>query len=387
MKIATPLAVVAIILVLVAAVATCRQLPAGGAGGQLPANSVAAALGDAAGLEGYARATMPRTFVFPVDHGAHPDFRNEWWYFTGNLAAADGRRFGYQLTFFRIALAPAVADTGSRWRTNQVYMAHFALSDLASKTHHEFERFGRGAAGVAGTNNPPLHLWLDHWELLAGDTSGFPLRLRAAEAGFAIDLELVPEKPIVLNGDRGLSRKSAAAGNASYYYSVTRLATQGKLAAGGETFEVSGKSWLDREWSTSALAADQAGWDWFALQLDDGRDLMLYRLRRTDGSADPASAGTLVEANGEARHLTANDMVFEVLDHWRSPDSGIRYPRRWRLGLPREGLMLEVVPVFDDQEMDVAVRYWEGAVEVTGQQRDRGLEGRGYMELAGYGEG
>ena len=276
--------------------------------------------------------------------------------------------------------------TDSRWRTNQLYMAHFAVSDFDSETHHGFERFGRGAAGVAGSKNPPLHLWLDHWELQAENGSGFPLRLRAEEADVAIDVRLVPEKPVVLNGDQGLSRKSAGTGNASYYYSVTRLATAGTVKVAGKTFAVRGDSWLDREWSTSALAADQAGWDWFALQLDDGRDLMLYRLRRTDGSADPASAGTLVAQDGEARHLVADDMDFDVLEHWQSPYSGVRYPVRWRLALPQDDLTLEVVPVFDDQEMDVAVRYWEGAVRVRGRQGERALAGRGYMELAGYAE-
>lgn len=377
---------VAVILLVLAVSAWYWWRPSGREGGVSRINTVAAALGDAAGIEGFARASEPRTFVFPADHGPHPDFRNEWWYFTGNLESADGRRFGYQLTFFRIALAPEVPTTGSRWRTNQLYMAHFAVSDFASESHHGFQRFGRGAAGLAGARNPPLQVWLDHWELQAEDPSGFPLRLTAAESGLAIDLRLVPEKPIVLNGDRGLSRKSAEAGNASYYYSATRLSTEGDVRLGAETFEVSGNSWLDREWSTSALAADQQGWDWFALQLEDGRDLMLYRLRRTDGSADPASAGTLVDSDGEARHLVADDMDFEVLDHWRSPESGIRYPRRWQLNLPRDDLVLEVIPEFDNQEMDVVVRYWEGAVRVQGRQGDRPLAGRGYMELAGYGE-
>lgn len=349
-------------------------------------SSVAEALGDTAGTEGYVRAIEPRVFEFPADHGAHPGFRNEWWYFTGNLDGADGRRFGYQLTFFRIAMSPEAVATESRWRTNALYMAHFALSDVGNALHYGFERFGRGAAGVAGIENPPLHLWLDHWELRAEDPSGFPLRLRAADGGIAVDLRLVPEKPVVLNGEQGLSRKSAEAGNASYYYSVTRLATEGSVKLASETLAVRGESWLDREWSTSALAEDQAGWDWFALQLDDGRDLMLYRLRRTDGSVDPASAGTLVAPGGQSRHLGADDMRFRVLQHWTSPNSGVRYPVGWHLTLPEDDLELEIKPAFDDQEMDVTVRYWEGAVVVRGAQRGRKLSGRGYMELAGYGE-
>ena len=347
--------------------------------------SLGAALGSAAGTEGYARASAVRSFAFPADHGPHPDFRNEWWYFTGNLQDGTGRRFGYQLTFFRIALAPGAPASSSRWRTNQVYMAHFALTDVAADSHLGFERFGRAAAGVAGAENPPLHLWLDDWVVEAGDEQGFPLRLKAESDGVAIDLLLAPSKPVVLNGDRGLSRKSVTQGNASYYYSLTRLPTTGSLRTAEGRFEVTGSSWLDREWSTSALAEDQAGWDWFALQLDDGRDLMLYRLRRKDGSMDPASAGTLVDNDGETVHLSARDMDLAVRDYWTSPRTGARYPVRWRLKVPREKLSLEVEPLVVDQEMNTRVRYWEGAVSAKGEAAGRPVSGSGYMELAGYG--
>ena len=343
------------------------------------------ALGSAAGTEGYARASAVRSFAFPADHGPHPDFRNEWWYFTGNLQDGTGRRFGYQLTFFRIALAPGAPASSSRWRTNQVYMAHFALTDVAADSHIGFERFGRAAAGVAGAENPPLHLWLDDWVVEAGDEQGFPLRLKAESDGVAIDLLLTPSKPVVLNGDRGLSRKSVTQGIASYYYSLTRLPTTGSLRTAEGRFEVTGSSWLDREWSTSALAEDQAGWDWFALQLDDGRDLMLYRLRRKDGSMDPASAGTLVDNDGETVHLSARDMDLAVRDYWTSPRTGARYPVRWRLKVPREKLSLEVEPLVVDQEMNTRVRYWEGAVSAKGEAAGRPVSGSGYMELAGYG--
>lgn len=346
--------------------------------------SVVSALGSSADTTGYERALEPRRFEFPADHGAHPGYRNEWWYFTGNLTAPDGRSFGYQLTFFRIGLAPNDTESPSRWRTRQLYMAHFALSDIRSSQFLAYERFGRGAAGIAGATNPPLKVWLDHWSLVSGDKSGFPMRLSAAQGGNAIDLTLTPEKPVVLNGDRGLSRKSAEPGNASYYYSMPRLHTQGRLTINGTPFEVTGNSWLDREWSTSALAEDQEGWDWFALQLEDGTDLMIYRLRRKDGSMDPMSAGTLIDADSQATPLSRDDMDLRVLEYWTSDRTGIRYPLRWELRLPRQGLELEVEPAMLNQELDLTVRYWEGAVRVQGRQGNRVLRGTGYMELAGY---
>jgi predicted secreted hydrolase len=370
-----------LILILAGGSGCAPQTPNDGRGTQA-GQSVAEALGAEGDAQGYARAFATRRFVFPADHGAHPDFRNEWWYFTGNLATPEGRRFGYQLTLFRIALVPERIPSTSAWRSRQVYMGHFALSDLDRGGFHAFERFARGGGLVAGARNPPLQVWLDHWSVSAEQESGFPLRLQAAQEGVAIDLTLTPHKPPVLNGEAGLSRKSDEPGNASYYYSMTRLHSVGSVTIGGATHPVSGSSWLDREWSTSALAEDQEGWDWFAIQLDDGRDLMLYRLRRKDGSIDPASAGTLVLADGGAVHLDHDDLELQVLEHWTSPDTGVRYPARWRLRVPGQGIELLVEPLLANQELNVTVRYWEGAVQVTGS---RGLSGQGYMELAGYG--
>ena len=243
---------------------------------------------------GFARATVPRAFRFPDDHGPHPEYRHEWWYFTGNLRTPGGRRFGYQLTFFRFALSPDPPARASRWATNQAYMAHFALTDVEGRRFRPFERVGRGALGLAGATARPLRVWLDDWSAEGAEASTLPIRLRAVEDGASIDLVLDTARPIVPQGDRGLSRKSAAPGNASYYYSMTRLATRGSVRVGGVSFPVEGNSWLDREWGTGSLEKGQTGWDWFALQLADGRDLMFYRLRGGDGLTDPFSAGTLV---------------------------------------------------------------------------------------------
>jgi len=335
---------------------------------------------------GFARATAPREFRFPADHGPHPEFRHEWWYFTGNLRAPGGRRFGYQLTFFRFALLPDPPDRRSRWATNQAYMAHFAVTDAQGNRFHHFERTGRGALGLAGATARPFRVWLDDWSAEGGGSSTLPVRLRADEGGASVDLVLDTARPIVPQGDRGLSRKGAAPGNASHYYSMTRLATRGTVRVDGVTFPVEGNSWLDREWGTSSLEKGQVGWDWFALQLSDGRDLMFYRLRRGDGGSDPFSAGTLVLPDGSYLPLSLDDVRIETLESWRSPEGGARYPSRWRLRLPSEKLELDVIPRIAGQELRTTVRYWEGAVRVHGTSRGEPVEGEGYVELTGYGE-
>lgn len=370
---------------------------------------------------GFARATAVRPFRFPEDHGPHPAFRNEWWYFTGNLDGPGGRRVGYQLTLFRIALTPEATQRASEWATNQVYMAHFALTDVRAGRFHAYDRFARGAVGLAGARSSPFRVWLEDWAVEGAAQAGavapsplaarvparggapprsqdpsiagakpwpdapFPLHLRAAEGDTAIELRLGEGKPPALQGDRGLSRKSAEPGNASYYYSLTRMPTAGTVRIGADTFRVSGASWMDREWSTSALSRGEVGWDWFALQLGDGRDLMFYRIRRKAGGVSPFSAGSVVAADGGTRPLAASDVAVEVLDHWTSP-TGVRYPSRWRLRVASAGLDLDIRPVLANQELNVSVRYWEGAVDVTGTSDGKGVRGRGYVELTGYGD-
>jgi len=324
---------------------------------------------------GYARAIEPREFRFPEDHGPHPEFRTEWWYYTGNLSTREGRRFGFQLTFFRSAVAPSMPERSSKWATRQAYLAHFTVSDIDDidgGRFRSFERWSRGALGLAGSQREPFRVWLEDW-------SAEGERLHAAEDGVALDLTLEPGKPPVLQGERGLSQKSEESGNASYYYSLTRMPASGTIRLGDERFEVSGLAWMDREWSTSSLGEDQVGWDWFALQLEDGRDLMLYQLRRKDGTADATSNGTLVGPNGESRHLGLSDFELEVVNRWESPRSGAVYPAGWRLRIPSAGLDLRIEPMLADQELDVSFQYWEGAVRIEGTSR-----GRGYVEMTGY---
>lgn len=354
--------------------------------------SVAGAL-RAADDRGYARALEPRPFSFPADHGPHPDFRTEWWYFTGNLATPEGRRFGFQLTFFRSALAPRMEPRGSAWATRQAWLAHFTVSDVSSGRFHSFERWSRGAVGLAGIETAPFRVWVEDWSAAADPgRQVFPLRLQAAQGDVALDLRLSQGKPPVLQGERGLSRKSSAPGNASFYYSLTRMPAEGTVRVGPETFAVEGAAWMDREWSTSSLGTGQVGWDWFALQLDDGTDLMLYQLRHAGGGSrasypDPASSGSIVPPDGASRTLSFGTFSLAALDHWQSPRSGARYPARWRVRVPSEDLDLTVTPLLADQELDVSFRYWEGAVAVEGTRRGAQVSGRGYVELTGYAEG
>jgi predicted secreted hydrolase len=352
--------------------------------GEAAPGALGRALGEDAALAGFRRAEGRRSFRFPEDHGPHAGYRTEWWYWTGNLETADGRRFGYQLTFFRVALVPEPPAADGPWRSHAVFMAHLALTDPGAGRFHAHERFGREALALAGARAEPFAVWLDDWRV-EGPTGTWPLTLRAAAGEVALELELGPGKGVVLQGEEGLSRKSAEHGNASWYYSMPRLPTRGRLRVAGREYGVTGESWLDREWSTSALAADQTGWDWFALQLEDGRELMFYRLRRQDGSMDPMSAGSLVARDGSVTRLAAGDVEFTETGDWRSPASGIRYPSGWRLAVPRLDLALEIRPLMPAQELGLSITYWEGAVDVQGRSAGGAIRGRGYVELAGYG--
>lgn len=379
-----------------AACATDRQTPTEASeNGRRAPSAVASLTAPVDGSDaGYARADEVVELSFPMDHGPHPDFQTEWWYLTANLETTDGRRYGLQWTIFRRALRPSQPFRDSSWATRQVYLGHFAITDVERGRQHSFERLARGAVGLAGSEleaGGPLRVWLEDWSLTSSEkgTASFPWTLRAnglgdsgGEPTISAEIDVRPSKPLVLQGDRGLSRKNSMAGGASYYYSFTRLAARGVLRIGDRHESVTGTAWLDREWSTSVLAPDQTGWDWFSLQLDDGRDLMVYRLRLEGGGIDQASSGALVGPSGEKTPLAVDDFTLGVLERWTSP-KGTTYPIAWRLQLPKQGLDLEIRAVVADQELDVAFRYWEGAVDVTGIGSE---SGRGYVELVGYGD-
>ena len=334
--------------------------------------------------QAYTRVDEPREFIFPADHGPHDEYRTEWWYFTGNINDGREHHFGYQLTFFRFRPKADETRGPSRWRPEQFYMAHFALTDINNEKIHTFERFSRGAAGLAGANSGKLQVWLDDWSAAATSRETFPLRIRAREDRIALDLTLRQGKAVVLHGEDGVSVKNDEPGNASYYYSYTRMPTEGRVGVGGETYMVSGNSWMDREWSSSALGREQLGWDWFALQLSNEHELMYYRFRRKDDAVDRFSYGAVVLPNGRVDTLDFDQVELEVLDTWASPASGVVYPSAWRLRVPEHDLDISIRPVVAGQELDLSFRYWEGAVEFEGSFGASDVDGRGYVELTGY---
>lgn len=362
---------VLLLLALGTAVVLARLPPA-----PVPSESVELELAPAGRTPPFRDALEPVEFRYPRDHGAHFDFQTEWWYFTGNLVSEDGSRFGYQLTIFRRGLSPGLAQRSSELAANHLYFAHLALSDIASGEHRALERFSRGAAGLAGAAIEAMEVHLGDWTVQMDDQR---IELQAAQDDLQLTLSMRPRKPPVAHGDRGLSAKGERPGNASYYVSLTDLETTGWIEVRGRRTQVQGSSWFDHEWGTSALGPEAVGWDWFGLQLEDGRDLMLFQLRRRDGGVEPFSGGTLVAADGRAHHLTLDQVSLSVLESWRSPESGAEYPIRWRIQIPSAGLDLQVEPLLQDQENRLGIVYWEGAVRVTGSH-----QGLGYLELTGY---
>ncbi|MCC7018376.1 MAG: hypothetical protein IT332_01390 [Ardenticatenales bacterium] len=376
--------------------------------------------------EGFARAVGPRPLLFPDDEGAHPEYRTEWWYYTGHLFAqagesgatesgvsavpvnpnaapswllerdtGDRRRFGFQLTFFRssvaLPMAASAAPPSTAWTTTQAYLAHFTVTDVAADRFHSAERLARGAIGLAGARAEPYHVWLGPWSAAAhpggvdgGHAATAGVRLRAADGPAAIDVTVRPVKSPALHGQAGWSRKGPEPGNASYYYSFTRLAATGVVTTAAGVWPVEGGVWMDHEWSTSALADGRQGWDWLSLQLDDGRDIMAFQIRDAAGAPAPESSGSLVDDKGVVRSFGASDFDLTPTGSWRSPRTGARYPSGWRLQLPGEAIDLRLTPVVADQELATGFRYWEGAVTVDGTSGGRRIKGRGYVELTGY---
>jgi predicted secreted hydrolase len=335
---------------------------------------------------GWRAAAPGYPWSFPRDHAAHPDFRIEWWYYTGNLDAVDGRRFGYQVTFFRIGIDPAPANP-SRWAVRDVYMTHLAVSDPSGRRYRVAERLSRAGPGLAGAEVGRYRVWNGDWE--ASRDEGGRHVLRLSERGLGVDLVLGEGKPPVLNGQRGYSRKGPSEGNASLYYSLTRMPTQGALTIDGERVEVTGASWMDREFGTNFLEADQVGWDWLSLQLSDGNDLMIYQLRQRDGSRDPHSSGTLTRPDGGSVVLSPDEFALTAAGPtYRSGATGAIYPVAWRIEIPSRRIVLDVSTPLSGQELDfrpsTGVAYWEGLVDVSGTTAGRPVTGRGYLEMTGY---
>ena len=341
--------------------------------------------------EGFARAFEPMTFQFPREHGPHPDYKTEWWYYTGNLRTHDGKDFGYQLTFFRFALTPQMPERISHFATNQIYMGHFAMTDAAHGQYFCFERLSRGAGGLAGaTGHPTYEVWLEDWS--AKEVEPDVVRLQAVDNQTAPQIGLVltlrGTRPPILHGERGLSRKGPESGNANYYYSLVGLETTGDITINGKTVAVSGSSWMDHEFGTSSLGEGVVGWDWFSLQMENGAVLMLFRLRRSDPSYGLHTLeGTLVYPDGRQLRIGAGDFTLTATGKWTSPKSGVTYPSGWHVIFPELNIELQVEPLIPNQEFHVSFTYWEGAVRVRGQMDGVNVSGQGYVELTGYDAG
>ena len=354
------------------------------------------------------RALPGVAYDFPKDHEAHPDFKTEWWYFTGTLLTDGGKEYGYELTFFRQGLlTPELQrsrldlspDARSRFVQNDFKFAHFAISDLTGQRFYFTQKINRGAFGDSGFDRPfdtaavarapqPQCLaWIDDWTLKPQADGSWKIAASAhAPTAMSIELEVSPAKAPVVEGVDGVSQKASGAGNASCYYSFTRLKTRGSLSLGKEQAQpVKGESWFDHEWASNQLAPDQVGWDWFCFQFDDQTEMMLYAMRRRDGSVDPVSSGTWVAADGRVEHLKLGDFILRSKRLWHSQQTGATYPLEWEVGIPSHQMVINVKSKLDEQELVLPpISYWEGAISAEGRQGSRTLAGHGYMELTGY---
>lgn len=322
---------------------------------------------------------------FPRDHGSHPRFKTEWWYFTGHFDADSGRHFGFELTFFRVALKD-VPENPSKWRPSQLYPAHFAISDLDEKRFQFREKVSREAGGLAGSEVGGLNVWVKNWY---ARQVGDEFQLRAAVPDLELSLKLKSRKPPVRHGEAGFSRKGPGIDQASYYYSLTRLEGAGKIRIGKQTHPGRATAWMDHEFMSNLLSEDQVGWDWFSLQFQNGEELMLFQIRRKDGSRSPFSSGTWVSPSGASQPLQGSDFILEPIDFWESPQSQARYPIAWKIRLPGREVELEVRTPLPNQELltlrSTGIVYWEGAVEARGTGPSGPLSARGYLEMTGYG--
>ena len=332
-------------------------------------------------------ALRPREWNFPGDHGSHSEYQTEWWYFTGNLTDTSGAHFGYQLTFFRFGIRPDIPMNKNPWYLRDLFMGHFAITEEAEERFRFAEKISRGGPGLAGAREEKMDVWLFNW---SAKMEGPVIYLKAEEAPLQIDLQLSPLKPLVFHGNQGLSTKGEGKGQASFYTSLTDLETEGtiRVSKKGPALAVKGKSWYDHEFGSNQLSEDQEGWDWFSLHVSDGRDLMVYFIRKKGGLLEPASSGTLVEADGSSHHLSLNDISLQVLEQWESPQSGALYPSKWRILVPSFGVDLLVTPLIANQELittdSTGLVYWEGAVQGEGTSNDKQVSSEGYVELTGY---
>ncbi len=316
----------------------------------------------------YREALPGYPYQFPLDHFEHQDFRTEWWYYTGNVTAGDGERYGFELVFFREGERHE-ARSSSAWAIQDLYLAHAALTDARGRHFRYEERLNRAGPGIAGASFGSRRVWNGNWSV---QWNGENQTLDAVAEHFRFHLQLTPETPVIINGENGVSQKAEGAGHASHYISFPLLKATGSI----NSHAVSGTAWMDHEWFTEQLAPDEVGWDWFSIQLADRTELMLFDLRRKDGSIDPFSSGTFIDAHGTAHHLKHEDFTLQPLSYWK------KYPISWHIRVPSLNIDLTEKPVLENQELrsnEGGTTYWEGAVDYSGTH-----SGVGYLEMTGY---
>jgi len=343
--------------------------------------------------EDFRRALPGRTFYFPQDHFSHPEFKIEWWYYSGHLFNQEKKAYGYQLTFFRTALGRETKGEKSKWAIQDLYFAHLALTDESKNRFEYQEKISRGSLGEAGASSyerdgKPFRVWVEDWFLEGKGADMKDHFLKGGDEDFGIELLLTPEKKPVIHGQNGISQKAEGEGYASHYYSITRLKTEGKIFLRKKAIPVQGRSWMDHEFGSTQLRAYQVGWDWVGIQLENGVDLMIYQIRHQDGRTDPYSSGTIIFPDGNHQHLPLKDFEIKFLDQWKSQKSGALYPSKWSLRVPASRIELLLVPTVKDQELitqeSTRVTYWEGSVKVEGKYQGNPIKGMGYVELTGY---
>ncbi len=335
----------------------------------------------------FAQVREIRTFKFPQDHGSHLEFESEWWYFTGNVFGSDKRRYGYQFTIFRRSTGASQAQLESNWASDQIYLAHIGITDAAGNRLLHAEKYGRGALDLSGSQAQPFRVWVEKWQVQGreGACEGcLDLTIEAHSEEFSFHLHLQSEKPVVLQGEAGLSRKSSTTDSASYYYSLTRLATHGEMKINGQSVQVYGFSWMDHEWFSAVLSDDDAGWDWFSLQFENNREMMLFQVRKQDPNMPSFKYGILVSSDGTTEVLRPDEIEFKPQRTWQSDASQAQYPIGWSIMIPSRGLNLIVDAVVDNQERDGSFRYWEGMIDVTVTEGSNRFSGNGYLEMTGY---
>ena len=348
--------------------------------------------------EEFKRALPGKIFSFPQDHFSHPEFKTEWWYYSGHLQSSDRdkKSYGYQLTFFRTGLKSEKKETKdkkSKWSIQNLYFAHLALTDESKKKFDYREKISRGSLGEAGASiyrkdGELFRVWIENWSAEGKSSTMSDHFLKAGDKDFGIELMLTQEKNPVIHGQKGISQKAEGEGYASHYYSISRLKTEGKLFLKGKEIPVHGMSWMDHEFGSNQLREYQVGWDWFSIQLDNRMDLMFYQIRHQDGKLDPGSSGTMIYPDGSQQHLSLKEFQVEVLEKWKSQKSGGTYPSKWIVKVPNHRIELILAPTVKDQELitkeSTRVTYWEGSVKVEGKYQGHPIKGMGYVELTGY---